>query len=198
MIQSSEHITCLAAWQSHSWDMRGKRNMGWNSMWSCTIPAADFLMLIYGHIHYKHRSRPARTCSPGTRWKESLVQIQISHTRRLEVALIPKCRVWLATAKVAPLNTRLFQHCQNKQLFLFFLLNDQSLVLPPSRRTFPLKRTCSIIFFHLAAALKLEPFIEKSNQPFQTKTRWVTLFWSLLCSNLQLSHLISRVVKPAC
>lgn len=59
-------------------------------------------MLIYGHIHYKRRARPARACSPGTRWKESLVQAQIYRTRRLETALMPKCRVRLATAKVAP------------------------------------------------------------------------------------------------
>lgn len=66
------------------------------------LPAANFLMLIYGHIHYKHQARPARACSPGTRWKELLVQTQIFHTRRLEAALMLKCRVWLATAKVAP------------------------------------------------------------------------------------------------
>lgn len=102
MIQSSEHITCLAAWQSRSWDMRGKRNTGWNSMWSCAIPAANFLMLIYGYNHNKHPARPARACTPGTRWKESLVQTQISHTHQLEAALMPKCRVWLATAKMAP------------------------------------------------------------------------------------------------
>lgn len=125
-------------------------------------------MLIYGHIHYKHRARAARARLLGTRWKESLVQTQISHTRRLKAARMPKCRVWLATAKLASrllLTDRKFLwRCQDKRSLLFLLLNDKILVLPPSRQTFPSSRTGRIIIFvPLAVALKLEPFIEKSN-----------------------------------
>lgn len=80
----------------------GKRNTGGNSMWSCTIPAVSFLMIIYGYIHYKHRAGPAQACSAGARWKEPLVQTQIPHTQRREAARTPKRRVRLAAAKVAP------------------------------------------------------------------------------------------------
>lgn len=56
--------------------------------------------------------------------------------------------------------------------------------------------TVALCFFSLlAVALNLEPFIEKSNQPFQTKMRGVTLLWSVLDPNLLLSHLIGRVVN---
>lgn len=80
----------------------GERNTSWNSMRSCTITAASILMIIYGYIHYKHRAKPVHACSRGTRWKEPVVQIQISYARRLETALMPKCHISLATTKVAP------------------------------------------------------------------------------------------------
>lgn len=203
MIQSSEHITCLAAWQSRSWDMRGKRNTGWNSMWSCAIPAANFLLLIYGYSHNKHRARPARACTPGTRWKESLVQTQISHTHRLEVALMPKCRVWLATAKMAPrlllANHKVISALPEQTVVSVFVPKWLNPCVPCFKVdiSFQTDWAAALCFSRLAVALNLEPFIEKSNQPYQTKMRWVTLLWSVLDPNLLLSHLIGRVVNGA-
>lgn len=84
---------------------REKGNMIWNSMrrgWSCTITAARSLMIIYGYNYYKHQAKPVSACSRGTRWKEPVVQIQISYAHWLERALMPKCHILLVTTEVAP------------------------------------------------------------------------------------------------
>lgn len=128
MIQSSERITCLAAWQSRSWDMKGReeRNTSWNSMWGCTITAASFLMIIYGYIHYKHQAKPFHVCSRAMGCKEPVVHIQISRARRLETAVMPKCHIWLATKKVAPW----LLICNHKVISVLPDINNCSCVSP--------------------------------------------------------------------
>lgn len=143
MIQSSEHITCLAAWQSRGWDMRGE-SMSCNSMRSCT--AASVLMIIHGYIHYKHRAKPVHACSRGPRWKESVARTQISYARRLETALMPRCHIWLATTKVAP--WRLISNHKvisvtpdTNNCSSFSWLNGSMLVLPLAK--WPPKQGCT-------------------------------------------------------
>lgn len=96
MIQSSERITCLAAWQSRSWDMwRGEeREMKLNAKWVTPYDISRRDDNLWIHPLYA----PGPTCSWSS-WKEPVVHMHISYACWLETARLSKRHIQLETTK---------------------------------------------------------------------------------------------------